>query len=589
MPPLSRARRRVFIVVILVLPFLLLLVLEGGLRIAGFGESYPLFVRVESAPGYLRVNPDIVRRFMADERKTPDLWIRPVYFPREKTPETLRIFVQGGSTAEGYPYGYGASPAGMLQQRLQCTFPERKVEVITTAMCAVNTYTLLDFTAEIIDQKPDAVLIYAGHNEYVGLLGVGSGFSVGLRRTAVLSFLWLRDLRIFQLLQGLATASRPEPEDRSNRTLMATIVREKKIPIGSSLHQRGLDQYRANLRAILARYRKAGIPVFIGTVVSNERDQPPFISGHGEGIDTAAWSRHFDAGNRALETGDALGALRNFDAAVDIDDAHAEGHFLRGRALDRLGRYHEARAAYLAAKDRDELRFRAPEAVNDILREVAAAQGATVVEVQEAFVHAARNGIVGQDLMLEHLHPNLRGYFLMADAFYEGLRSEGLLGGWEGWISPGQAWEEIPVTEVDRLYGEYRIRYLTSDWPFTKRKEPFRIGPAADRVERIAQEYYRGSHEWPDAMRKLLEHYRTTDDLAEAARVAVLLAEAFPHEAERQLVAAELLHQTGRPEGRVYFGRALRMAGPEQEARLLALQADLRQVGVGESEARPEY
>ena len=37
----------------------------------------------------------------------------------EKRPGTFRVFVQGGSTAEGYPYGYGASPAGMLQQRLQ--------------------------------------------------------------------------------------------------------------------------------------------------------------------------------------------------------------------------------------------------------------------------------------------------------------------------------------------------------------------------------------------------------------------------------------------------------------------------------------
>src|SRR4029079_5276451 len=90
--------------------------------------------------------------------------------------------VQGESTTEGYPYGFGASVAGMLQQRPQRTFPERKIEVIPTAMSAVNTYTLLDFSGEILEQHPDAVVIYVGHNEYVGLLGVASGFSGGRYR-----------------------------------------------------------------------------------------------------------------------------------------------------------------------------------------------------------------------------------------------------------------------------------------------------------------------------------------------------------------------------------------------------------------------
>ena len=366
----SRSRRLVLVCLGVMMAFLVLLGLEGGLRLVGFGKSYPLFIPVEDAPGYLRANPDVVRRFMTDEAKTPNLCIRPVYFESEKRPSTLRIFVQGSSTAEGYPYGYGASPAGMLQQRLQRTFPERRVEVITTAMCAVNTYTLLDFVDEIIDQHPDAVLIYAGHNEYLGLLGVGSGFSAGRRRAAVRAFLMMRDLRIFQLLRNVVSGRPQETKEQSNRTLMATIAREKRIPYGSALFERGLDQYRANLDAILARYQKAKIPVFIGTVVSNERDQPPFISGHREGTDASAWRRHFESGVRALEAGDAAATLEAVDRAIEMDDAPAQGHFLRARALDRMGRYREARQAYLAAKDRDELRFRAPEAINDIIRKI---------------------------------------------------------------------------------------------------------------------------------------------------------------------------------------------------------------------------
>ena len=41
-------------------------------------------------------------------------------------------------------------------------------------MAAVTSYVLLDFADEIIAQQPDAVVIYTGHNEYLGIGGVGS-------------------------------------------------------------------------------------------------------------------------------------------------------------------------------------------------------------------------------------------------------------------------------------------------------------------------------------------------------------------------------------------------------------------------------
>lgn len=557
-------KRVVFTLLTILLPFLALALLEGTLRLAGFGQTYPLFVPVPQAKDFLQVNRDVVRRFMVREEDTPNLWIRPVYFRPEKEPGTVRIFVQGGSSAEGYPYGYGASPAGMLDQRLQRTFPERNVEVVTTAMSAVNTYTLLDFQEEILEQQPDAIVIYAGHNEWVGLLGVGSGFTVGRRPSVVRTFLAVKDWRIFQLVRRAVAALVPEPPRRDgDRTLMATIVAEERIPLGSPLYDRGLEQFRANLTDLLARYRQAGVPVWIGTLASNERDQPPFVSGHRPGItkeDMDTWSRRFRSGLEALAAGDPETALQDLDRALEVDDAPAEGHYRRGKALDALGRYEEARQAYLTAKDHDELRFRAPEDVQAILREVAAEQGAHLVNVRQAFLDTARDGIIGHDLMLEHLHPNLDGYFVLADAFYDALHREGLIGAWDRPVSDETARQEVPVTEVDRLYGEYRIRRLMSDWPFTERKAPFRIEPAADRIEEIAQDFYRGRMEWPDAMRQLLQYYRSTGDDEEAARVAVLLAEAFPHRAADQTTAAALLGKVGRPDAEVYTRRA-RLAG----------------------------
>ncbi|MFP3940844.1 MAG: tetratricopeptide repeat protein [Thermoanaerobaculia bacterium] len=561
-----------FAVLTVLLPFAGLLLVEGGLRLAGYGQSYPLFIPAADGGDYRMASSKAIRRFVPNPADVPRLMIRPVTFRAEKRPKTFRVVVQGGSTAAGYPYGYGASPAGMLQQRLQRTFPDRRVEVITTATSAVNSYTLLDFSREIVEQEPDAVVVYAGHNEYLGILGVGSSVSAGRRRPLVLSFLALKDVRLLQLgrraLAGAAGLFRDEG-DGSRRTLMERVVAEDRIPYGSSLYHRGLTQYRANLRALLRRYREAGVPVFIGTVVANERDQPPFISGHSRGVDLEAWQGHFDAGLNALRSGDPEAALASFEAAIALDDLHADVHFGRGRALEALGRYPEARRAYLTAKDRDELRFRAPQAINDAVREVAAEQGAHVVEVERAFAEASENGVVGRELILEHLHPNLDGYFLMADAFYDAMEGhEALgLGSWEHSVPDAQARREMPVTEVDRLYGEYRILRLTAGWPFSDGDGDFALPPAESRVERIAQGFFRGSYPWPGAMRRLLDHYRTDGKIGEAAKVAVLLAEAFPERRADQVAAARLLREAGRTDYRTYRRRA-----NEQRATVVAGQ-----------------
>src|SRR4051812_26650482 len=60
--PLSPAKRRVFTAITLAFPFLLLGLLELGLRLAGFGHSYPLFVDAP-AEGYLLPNADVARRY----------------------------------------------------------------------------------------------------------------------------------------------------------------------------------------------------------------------------------------------------------------------------------------------------------------------------------------------------------------------------------------------------------------------------------------------------------------------------------------------------------------------------------------------
>ena len=560
--PLTPARRWLFRFSILAIPVLCFVLLEAGLRLGGYGHSYPLFIAVADAPGYLQANPEVVRRFVVEETREPGVEIWPVPFPADKAPETLRIFVQGGSSAAGWPYGFGASLAGMLQQRLQASLPERNIEVITTAMTAVNSYTLMDFADEIIAQQPDAVLIYAGHNEYLGVLGVGSAVSAGRTRPVVLTYLALRDLRILQLLKhsylDLTTpAASGEAPAQFGRTLMHRIVGKSHIAFDSPLYHRGEAQFRDNLTVLLKRYRDAGIAVFIGTLASNEKDLAPFASLLAEGTDAAAWRRHLEAGVDALFDGDTDLAGTSLEEALALDDSAASVHFALGRLFEKQGEYAAARLAYLEARDRDQLRFRAPQSFNRIIRAVAAEQGAQVVEVEASLLDHAAHGIIGNELMLEHLHPNLGGYFLLADAYYEALLDDGIAGPVMQMVSREQAWSELPVTAVELQKADYEIIGLTADWPF--QRSPTRPSyPARNsEIEQLAYSLFTRATTWSSATQQLQTYYLQRQDTLAAARVAVLLADAYPYDTESQYRAAQLAQDAGLTQDRA---RLLRRA-----------------------------
>ena len=92
-------RQRLFTLVAWSIPLLFFLALEGCLRLAGFGDAYPLFVELPQQPDYLQPNPDVIKRFFADPQAAPDVSIDTGYFLADKPADGLRIVVQGGSSA----------------------------------------------------------------------------------------------------------------------------------------------------------------------------------------------------------------------------------------------------------------------------------------------------------------------------------------------------------------------------------------------------------------------------------------------------------------------------------------------------------
>jgi tetratricopeptide (TPR) repeat protein len=117
-------------------------------------------------------------------------------------------------------------------------------------------------------------------------------------------------------------------------------------------------------------------------------------------------------------------ALKAYAAALQIDNQYAELEFRLARALWKTGNSAGAKQHFLRARDLDTLRFRADSTINDINRRVAASAEAGLVDADQLFAQNSRDGIVGSELVYEHVHLRPAGNYLLARALFERIAEQ---------------------------------------------------------------------------------------------------------------------------------------------------------------------
>jgi tetratricopeptide (TPR) repeat protein len=489
---------RVFFVITLLIPILFFILLEAGLRLLHYGIDTTQWVEVP--PDKLMLNSDIAHRYFFATENVP--YSNQEVFDKVKAANAFRVFVLGESSAAGYPYMPVGAFSGYLKKRLELLYPGSKIEVVNLSMTAVNTYTLRDLFPGVLEQHPDLVLIYTGHNEYYGALGVGSMESVGGNPALVNLVIYLNKFKTVELLRNSLGAAVKMFGTRTEQTgtLMSKIVKDQYIAYGSKEYEAGLHQFESNMEDILQMAKDRGVPVIMGTLTSNIKDLPPFVSLSAEG---------------------QPGAQAVYAAA------HTE--------LAR-GNTDKARTLFLQAKDLDGLRFRAPEGINAIIRSLGARYGAPVVEIDSAFSAVSPDGIVGSTLMTDHLHPTLAGYQLMGKLYYETMKSTNHLP-----ISSPKNFRERELdslsvsqckfSRLDSLIAVYRILMLKHDWPFVDRSGKTTLDALVtpgDYIDSLAFNVCAGSIPWESAHRKAADWYIGHNNFSEFRNLVDILIDRFP-------------------------------------------------------------
>jgi len=339
-----------------------------------------------------------------------------------KNKSTLRVFVLGGSAAYGDP-----DPAYGFCRQLEVLLNEHATgvsfEVVNAAVTAMNSHVAQRIARDCAKHDPDLFIVFMGNNEVIGPYGpptlpASLYASRGFINACITA---KKETRIGQLLKNLSEFLGMKGQDQTRWQGMESFLTSRITAEDPKLRD-CYRHFRDNLDDIIRTAQGCGAGVLLCTVPVNIQSCAPFGSEHKAGLAPeriAEWDQAFQEGRTLERERNLAGALSAYERAHRIDDLHADLLFCMGRCLAALGRTDEARHAFVEARDRDVLRFRADSSILRVIRETAqarSAQGVRLLDLDKHLESRMGDRLLGDDLLVDHVHLSFRGNSLSAYA-----------------------------------------------------------------------------------------------------------------------------------------------------------------------------
>lgn len=384
---------------------------------------------------------------------------------------TYRVAVVGASTVQGFPHPRRLAAAAFLEAMLQDALPNRQVEVFNLGITSIASFAVAQTLADVLPLiRPDAVVVYTGHNEFYGIYGSHREHRTHLYNTLHHNLMrW----RIPQLLGGLVDALRLGGV--SSRNLLESLGERGEVPLASRRRRLAREDLETNLRRAVALCRASETPLVLCTLVSNDVGFAPAASGSPPltGASLGQWQTWVDSAATVLTASEVTsikGGLAALERAAALWSDSAWLWYLQGRALSQLEKPQQAFAAFVRARNLDTMPWRAPSAHNEVIRSLADAEDILLADVEQAFRHASPPQGIGWELMSDHVHPSVDGQILMARTMLRTLRP--LLGeqptSWEKIRSDASYRTALGDLPVERVTLQRTVATLLSKPPMAR-------------------------------------------------------------------------------------------------------------------------
>lgn len=387
----------------------------------GFSAVHPLFVLDERGENY--EIPKSRRQFFA-----------PDSFPAHKTAGTFRVFCLGGSTVQGRPFSTPTAFTTWLRIALESADPARNWEVVNCGGISYASYRLIPILEECLQHEPDLIVICTGHNEFLEDRTYGH-IRASLRWYAPLQENLLR-VRTYNLLRAgvLALTGQPVRSSVQDRPVLAAEVDALLDYRGglaayhrdSAWRDAVIVHYEYNLRRMTAAVRNAGVPAVLIRPPSNLCDCPPFKSEHGDnlsGDELSEWQTATEHA-KAHYRHDVQAAIESLKKAIDVDGQYAVTYYELGKCYEAIGMTKKAREAFLHARDLDICPLRMTQPMEEALADIARETKTPLIDAQTLLEQHCRDGLLGDFLLVDHIHPSFRGHQIIAEALAESVARE---------------------------------------------------------------------------------------------------------------------------------------------------------------------
>src|ERR1017187_3899532 len=454
----------------IVAPVTFLVLLEVGLRLAGFGQatSFLLPSSNRSQKTFVQNNKFGWRFFGPRMARLP----HPISIRQEKSPGTIRIFVFGESAAFGDPQPrFGLSR--MLQVMLASRHPGTRFEVINTAMTGINSHVILPIARDCARASGDIWVIYMGNNEVVGPFDAGTVFGPQAPPASfVRASLALKTTRTGQLLDSARQWFQKVPADKSEWGGMLMFLNQQ-VRADESRMTNVYRNFEQNLADIIRTGHDSGAGVVVSTVAVNLESCGPFASQHRPNLsepDKARWEQFYKLGLEAWQDRKFQETDAFFRKAAALDNTVAELHFRLGRCAVAMGNLREARFQFPLARDLDTLRFRCDTRLNELIWQTASNREPQRILLADVASVFAQGNLPDEELFYEHVHLTFAGNYLLARTIVgqvEILLPQNIPASNKPWPTVAECANHLAYTDRDLLNALSDILARLNDPPFT--------------------------------------------------------------------------------------------------------------------------
>jgi len=383
------------IIAIVLANLIILLILESGLRVFGVGADPSLTYKIKvGEENYIYFN--ILYAYKYCPAVVPNIPAPPFeLFKEKKDPNTYRIFVIGESTSRGFPYSKLESFPGQLQQLLKNATREMQFEVINISMAATNSHIGVDVVDEVVKYKPDLVIIYYGHNEFIGFGGAGRNRNLFYRANY-----FLYNFRICQAIKLLIfNISKKHPV-----SLLEQMSGRQSVVYNSPEYHATIRNFRDCYEQIIRKLKENNITVMTCGVAKNLRDFRPLNA-----------SQPNPAEIDRVRTIVERGTIEEFSKTMDSLTQNSRNiTYEIGKRLLSEKRKDHALLCFNKSCDLDDARLRAPAVINTIIEELSQKHACIYIDFQSYLNQNDSEGISGNELFLEHVHTTLEGHSLIS-------------------------------------------------------------------------------------------------------------------------------------------------------------------------------